>query len=68
MPHSPDTQLMQDLRDTSEHRFSVQIKLMLAAVTLVPVIMVQFMVPLSFLITTILLFIIPGHLLVAAMQ
>ena len=68
MPHSPDTQLMQDLRDTSEHRFSVQIKLMLAAVTLVPVIMVQFMVPLSFLITTILLFIIPGHLFVAAMQ
>lgn len=68
MPHSPDTQLMQDLRDTSGHRFSVQIKLMLAAVTLVPVIMVQFMVPLLFRIATILLFIIPGHLFVAAMQ
>lgn len=68
MTHSPDTQLMQDLRDTSGHRFSVQIKLMLAAVTLVPVIMVQFMVPLLFRIATILLFIIPGHLFVAAMQ
>lgn len=68
MTHSPDTQLMQDLRDTSGHRFSVRIKLMLAAVTLVPVIMVQFMVPLLFRIATILLFIIPGHLFVAAMQ
>ena len=63
MTHSPETQLMQDLRDTAVHRFSVQIKLMLAAVTLFPVIMVQFMVPLLFRIATILL-LIPASILI----